>query len=54
MWKKRSTITKGETIRLIIEVVSTNWQDDYGHKLADYERLGIFEYWILDYLGLAV
>ena len=52
MWKKRSTITKGETVRLVIEVVSTNWQDDYLTKLAEYEKLGIGEYWIVDYLGL--
>ncbi len=52
MWKKRSTITKGETISLIIEVVSTNWQDDYLTKLRDYEALNIPEYWIIDYLGL--
>lgn len=52
MWKKRSTITKGETVRLLIEVVSTNWQDDYLTKLAEYEKLGIPEYWIVDYLGL--
>lgn len=51
-WKKRSTITKGETVRLVIEVVSTNWQDDYLIKLGEYERLGIFEYWIVDYLRL--
>lgn len=52
LWKKRSTITKGETIRLAIEVVSTNWQDDYLVKLGEYEKLGILEYWIVDYLGL--
>lgn len=52
MWKKRSTITKGETVRLVIEVVSTNWRDDYLIKLAEYEKLGIPEYWIVDYLGL--
>lgn len=52
MWKKRATITKGETIRLVIEVVSTNWQDDYLMKLGEYEKLGIPEYWIVDYLGL--
>ena len=52
IWKKRSTITKGETIRLVIEVVSTNWQDDYLTKLRDYEALQIPEYWIIDYLGL--
>ncbi|MBE9118380.1 Uma2 family endonuclease [Lusitaniella coriacea LEGE 07157] len=52
LWKKRSVITKGETVRLAIEVVSTNWQDDYLIKLAEYEKLGISEYWIVDYLGL--
>ena len=52
MWKKRSLITKGETIPLIVEVVSTNWQDDYEMKFTEYEKLGITEYWIVDYLGL--
>lgn len=52
LWKKRSTITQGKTVKLIIEVVSTNWRDDYGHKLVDYEDLEIPEYWIVDYLGL--
>ncbi|MCY7385084.1 MAG: Uma2 family endonuclease [Microcoleus sp. CAN_BIN18] len=51
-WKKQSIITMGSSVRLIVEVVSTNWQDDYGHKLVDYEALGISEYWIADYLGL--
>jgi len=52
MWKKRSLVTKGETIPLIVEVVSTNWQDDYEMKFTEYEKLGIAEYWIVDYLGL--
>ncbi len=52
LWKKRSTVTQGHTVQLIIEVVSTNWRDDYGHKLIDYESLAIPEYWIVDYLGL--
>jgi Uma2 family endonuclease len=52
MWKKRSTITQGATVKLAIEVVSTNWQDDYLMKLGEYEKLGIEEYWIIDYLGL--
>lgn len=51
-WQKRSTITNGKSVKLIIEVVSTNWRDDYGHKLIDYEALAIPEYWIVDYLGL--
>ena len=51
-WKKHSTITLGKTVPLVVEVVSTNWGYDYGHKLVDYESLGIAEYWIVDYLGL--
>ncbi|MEA5498212.1 Uma2 family endonuclease [Limnoraphis robusta Tam1] len=52
LWKKRSTITQGTSIKLAIEVVSTNWRDDYLMKLGEYEKLGIAEYWIVDYLGL--
>lgn len=52
LWKPRSTIVNGETIPLAIEVVSSNWQDDYLMKLGEYEKLGIKEYWIVDYLGL--
>ncbi|PSR17241.1 Uma2 family endonuclease [filamentous cyanobacterium CCP3] len=37
---------------LVIEIVSQNWQDDYLIKLAEYETLGIPEYWIVDYQGL--
>jgi Uma2 family endonuclease len=42
----------GNTIPLIVEVVSTNWQDDYWTKFLAYQELGIAEYWIVDYLGL--
>ncbi len=52
IWKKRSTIIQGTSIKLAIEIVSTNWQDDYLMKLGEYEKLGIGEYWIVDYLGL--
>ncbi|MEO1145416.1 MAG: Uma2 family endonuclease [Cyanobacteria bacterium J06638_22] len=52
LWRKRSTITSGKSVKVIIEVVSTNWRDDYGHKFIDYEALQIPEYWIVDYLGL--
>jgi Uma2 family endonuclease len=34
---------------LVIEVVSTNWADDYDTKFLEYEALGISEYWIVDY-----
>lgn len=51
-WKKESIITMGSSIRLAVEVVSTNWRDDYLTKLRDYEEIGIPEYWLVDYLGL--
>lgn len=51
-WKSASTIENGRSIKLIVEVVSTNWRDDYMKKLADYEAMGIQEYWIVDYAGL--
>ncbi|NJK73706.1 MAG: Uma2 family endonuclease [Microcoleus sp. SU_5_6] len=51
-WEKESIITMGSSVRLAVEVVSTNWRDDYHLKFADYEEMGIPEYWIVDYLGL--
>ena len=41
-----------EPLQLAVEVVSTNWEDDYIDKLDEYQRLGIFEYWIVDYLAI--
>ncbi|MHC5612960.1 MAG: Uma2 family endonuclease [Nostoc sp.] len=49
LWKKESTVSQAASIPLVIEVVSTNWRDDYYKKLADYEAIGIPEYWIIDY-----
>ena len=51
-WDRASVIERGASVKLVVEVVSTNWRDDYALKMADYESLGIEEYWILDYLGL--
>jgi Uma2 family endonuclease len=42
-----------EPIQLAVEVTSTNWDDDYIDKLDEYQRLGISEYWIVDYLAIA-
>ena len=50
--KKASTLTSAASIPLIIEVVSTNWRDDYHFKYADYEQMGIPEYWSIDYAAL--
>ncbi|MBO1067090.1 MULTISPECIES: Uma2 family endonuclease [Nostocales] len=52
LWKKQSIISNGASISLVIEVVSTNWRDDYYLKYADYEEMGIPEYWIVDYAAL--
>lgn len=42
-----------EPLQLAVEIVSTNWEDDYVDKLDEYQRLGITEYWIVDYLAIA-
>lgn len=41
-----------EPIQLAVEIISTNWEDDYIDKRDEYQRLGIPEYWIVDYLAL--
>jgi Uma2 family endonuclease len=51
-WEKSSTVMSGASIPLIVEVVSSNWDDDYYMKQGRYEAMGIPEYWIADYLGL--
>lgn len=43
-----------EPIQLAVEVTSTNWEDDYIDKLDEYQRLGIPEYWIVDYLAIGL
>ncbi len=45
-------IQNGKTVPLAIEVVSTNWRDDYAHKFIEYSAMGIAEYWIVDYRAL--
>ncbi len=52
LWQSQPVITSGVAIKLIAEVVSTNWQNDYARKVEDYALLGVPEYWITDYLGL--
>jgi Uma2 family endonuclease len=52
LWQKEPIVCNGNTIELVVEVVSTNWQDDYARKIEEYALLGIPEYWIIDYLGI--
>ena len=52
LWRDRSILTLGRSVKFIAEVVSSNWQNDYARKVEDYAVLGISEYWIADYAGL--
>jgi Uma2 family endonuclease len=52
LWKKQATVTQAASIPVIIEVVSTNWRDDYFTKLGQYEAIGIPEYWIVDHAAM--
>ncbi|MEH2283143.1 MAG: Uma2 family endonuclease [Nostoc sp.] len=52
LWQKEPIICNGNTIKLVAEVVSTNWQDDYARKVEEYAFLNILEYWIVDFRGL--
>ncbi len=52
LWQKSSTVSIAASIPLVVEVVSTNWRDDYFLKVGEYEEIGIPEYWIVDYAAL--
>ncbi len=52
LWEREPVITLGRSIKLAVEVVSTNWETDYARKIEEYALLGIPEYWIVDYRGL--
>ncbi|RUR86686.1 hypothetical protein PCC6912_01290 [Chlorogloeopsis fritschii PCC 6912] len=51
-WENESIIENAASVKLIVEVVSSNRRDDYYKKRADYEEMGIPEYWIVDYAAL--
>ena len=52
LWQREPIITNGSTIKLVVEVISSNWQDDYARKVEEYALLGIPEYWLVDFRGL--
>ncbi len=47
-WASESIIQNATSVKLIVEVVSSNWRDDYYDKLRDYEEMEINEYWIVE------
>ena len=51
LFARVSTVSSSESIPLVVEVVNTNWHDDYALKFDDYETIGIPEYLIVDFLG---
>ncbi len=52
LWSKQATVIQAASIPLAVEIVSTNWRDDYYDKFRDYEEMGISEYWIVDYAAI--
>ena len=52
LWEREPVITLGRSVKMAVEVVSTNWETDYARKLEEYALLGIAEYWIVDFRGL--
>jgi Uma2 family endonuclease len=52
LWEREPVITLGRSIKLVVEVISSNWETDYARKVEEYALMGIPEYWIADYRGL--
>ncbi len=51
-WAFEPVITRCRSVKLVVEVVSTNWENDYARKVEEYAMFGIPEYWIVDFRGL--
>ncbi|HEY9799623.1 MAG TPA: Uma2 family endonuclease [Leptolyngbyaceae cyanobacterium] len=51
-WESESIIELADSVKLVVEVVNTNWRDEYYRKYSQYEEMGIQEYWIIDYDAL--
>lgn len=44
LWQQEPVICRGASIKLIVEIVSGNWQNDYARKTEDYALLRVPEY----------
>lgn len=49
-WRKQTEVEAvlQKPPSVVIEIVSTNWEDDYRNKPLWYAAFGVFEYWIID------
>ncbi len=49
-WRRQTEVEAvlREPPSVVIEIVSTNWEDDYRNKSLWYAAFGVFEYWIID------
>ena len=52
LWQREPIVCNGSSIKLVAEVTSSNWQDDYARKVEEYAFLEIPEYLIADFRGL--
>jgi Uma2 family endonuclease len=52
LWQREPIVCNSNSIKLVAEVTSSNWQDDYARKVEEYAFLEIQEYWIADFRGL--
>ena len=52
LWEREPVITLARSVKMVVEVVSTNWETDYARKAEEYALFGIPEYWIVDFRGL--
>jgi Uma2 family endonuclease len=51
-WQREPIIVRGQSVKLVIEIVSTNCENDYARKVEEYALMGIPKYWIVDFRGL--
>ncbi len=52
LWEREPVIALGRSVKMAVEVVSTNWETDYARKVEEYALFDIPEYWIVDFRGL--
>jgi len=49
LWEREPIITQSTSVKLVVEVVSTNWETDDACKVEEYALMGIPEYWTVEH-----